>query len=158
MVELIRICWTDIHYSHCTKMKFSIKDLFSKCDQIRRKLWIWSHLLKKSLIMENFVFYAVSVLDRKIPFLDKFSPKISVGTLTNSDVLNSMVIFNYTILHWQYFFWTSLLQKNQNCLLQLKFSIYLNSKMLNLMVMFIYFVLDRKDSFWANLVQKINIA
>ena len=25
------------------KMKFSIKDLFSKCDQIRRKLWIWSH-------------------------------------------------------------------------------------------------------------------
>ena len=35
-------------------MKFSIKDFFSKCDQIRRKL----HLLKKSL-MENFIFYAV---------------------------------------------------------------------------------------------------
>ena len=34
------------------KMKFSIKDFFSKCDQIRRKLWIWSHLLKKFL-MEN---------------------------------------------------------------------------------------------------------
>ena len=32
------------------KMKFSIKDFFSKCDQIRRKLQIWSHLLKKSLI------------------------------------------------------------------------------------------------------------
>ena len=31
------------------KMKFSIKDLFSKCDQIRRKQQIWSHLLKKSL-------------------------------------------------------------------------------------------------------------
>ena len=29
------------------KMKFSIKDFFSKCDQIRRKLRIWSHLLKK---------------------------------------------------------------------------------------------------------------
>ena len=29
------------------KMKFSIKDFFSKYDQIRRKLWIWSHLLKK---------------------------------------------------------------------------------------------------------------
>ena len=37
------------------KMKFSIKDLFCKCDQIRRKLRIWSHLLKKSLI-ENFTF------------------------------------------------------------------------------------------------------
>ena len=36
-------------------MKFSVKDFFSKCDQISRKLWIWSHLLKKSL-MENFIF------------------------------------------------------------------------------------------------------
>ena len=39
-------------------MKFSTMDLFSKCDQIRRKLRIWSHLLKKSL-MENLIFYAV---------------------------------------------------------------------------------------------------
>ena len=40
------------------KMKFSIKDLFSKCDQIRGKLPIWSHLLKKSLT-EKFIFCAV---------------------------------------------------------------------------------------------------
>ena len=40
------------------KMTFSIKDFFIKCDQIRRKLWIWSHLLKKPL-MENFIFCAV---------------------------------------------------------------------------------------------------
>ena len=39
-------------------MKFSIKDFFSKRDQIRRKLRIWSPLLKKSL-MENFIFCAV---------------------------------------------------------------------------------------------------
>ena len=45
--------------SHCSKMKFSITDFFNKCDQIRRKLRIWSHLLKKSL-MENFIFFAVS--------------------------------------------------------------------------------------------------
>ena len=32
------------------KMKFFIKDLFSECDEIRRKLWIWSHLLKKYLM------------------------------------------------------------------------------------------------------------
>ena len=38
------------------KTKFSIKDFFVKCDQIRRKLWIWSHLLKKSSLMENFIF------------------------------------------------------------------------------------------------------
>ena len=40
------------------KMKFSIKDFFSKCDQIRSFLRIWTHLLKKSLI-ENFIFCAV---------------------------------------------------------------------------------------------------
>ena len=42
------------------KMKFSIKDSFGKCDQIRRKRQIWSHLLQKSL-MENFTFCAVNV-------------------------------------------------------------------------------------------------
>ena len=40
------------------KMKFSIKDFFSKCDQIPRELRIWLHLLNKSL-MENFIFCAV---------------------------------------------------------------------------------------------------
>ena len=44
------------------KMKFSITDFFSKCGQIRRKLQIWSHLLKKSL-MEKFIFCAVEVGD-----------------------------------------------------------------------------------------------
>ena len=39
-------------------MKFSIKDIFSKCDQIPSFLRIWSHLLKKSL-MGNFIFCAV---------------------------------------------------------------------------------------------------
>ena len=34
------------------KIKFSITDFFNKCDQILRKLRIWSYLLKKSL-MEN---------------------------------------------------------------------------------------------------------
>ena len=40
------------------KIKLTIQDFFSKCDQIRRKLRIWLHLLKKSL-MENFIFSAV---------------------------------------------------------------------------------------------------
>ena len=59
-----------INYSYCDKrekrlthltaqkMKFSITDFFSKCDQIRSFLQIWSHLLKKS-VMENFNFCAV---------------------------------------------------------------------------------------------------
>ena len=48
-----------ILYTLHKKIKFSIKDFFSKCDQIRRNLRIWSHLLKKS-IMENFIFCAVT--------------------------------------------------------------------------------------------------
>ena len=52
--------------NHCfytaQKIKFSIKDFFSKCDQIRRKLRIWSHLLKKSL-MESFIFCALLLSD-----------------------------------------------------------------------------------------------
>ena len=46
--------------STAQKMKFSIKDFFSKCDQIRSFLWIWSHLLKKFL-MENFIFCPVII-------------------------------------------------------------------------------------------------
>ena len=45
---------------HC-KRKFSITDFFSKCDQIRRKLRICSHLLKKS-VMENFIFFCEVLL------------------------------------------------------------------------------------------------
>ena len=47
---------------HCTaeKMKFSIKDFFSRCDRIRRKLQIRSHLLKKSSI-GNFIFSVASL-------------------------------------------------------------------------------------------------
>ena len=46
--------------NHTTqKMKFSIKDFSSKCDQIRWKLRIISHLLEQSL-MGNFIFCAVS--------------------------------------------------------------------------------------------------
>ena len=45
--------------ANCTaqKIKFFVMDFFSKCDQFRSFLWIWSHLLKKFL-MEKFIFSA----------------------------------------------------------------------------------------------------
>ena len=43
------------------KRKFSIKGFFSKCELIRGKLWILSHLLNKSL-MENFIFCVVTLI------------------------------------------------------------------------------------------------
>ena len=53
---MILIKWK--YNANCTaqKMKFSTKDFFSKCDQIRRNLGIWLHLLKKYLT-KNFNFF-----------------------------------------------------------------------------------------------------
>ena len=58
------------------KMKFSIKDFFGKCDQIHRKLRIWSHLLKKYLI-ENLIFCAeyknvVKALEHSLIYRDHY--------------------------------------------------------------------------------------
>ena len=49
--EKIKIRYYEDFFNTAQKMKFSIKDFFSKCDQIRRKL-------RKTLI-ENFIFCAV---------------------------------------------------------------------------------------------------
>ena len=62
-------------YSTARKMKFSINDFFSKCDQILR---IWSHLLKKSL-MENFIFCAV--------FLEEMNSEILKIDIDNANSL-----------------------------------------------------------------------
>ena len=43
-----------ISYSTVEKVKFYVKDFLSKYDKIHKKLRIWSHLLRNSL-MENFV-------------------------------------------------------------------------------------------------------
>ena len=54
-------------------MNFSMKDFFSKRDQIR-KLRIWSHLPKESLI-KNFIFSVVIHSTLAIAFFIKFSLK-----------------------------------------------------------------------------------
>ena len=53
---MYEICWK-LAKNTAQKMKFSIKDFFIKCDQIRSFLRNRSHLLKKSL-MENLIFCA----------------------------------------------------------------------------------------------------
>ena len=51
-ITIATICTNicNIHHvmDHCKKMKFFIKDFFSKCDQIRSFLRNYSHLLEKS--------------------------------------------------------------------------------------------------------------
>ena len=48
-----------IHNNTSDFTKFSMKDFFNKCDPIRRKLRIWSNLLKKPST-EKFTFCEVS--------------------------------------------------------------------------------------------------
>ena len=69
------------------KLKFSITDFFSKYDQIRRKLRICSHLLKKS-VLENFIFCAVyvTVSDSKL-----------LQLISNSAIIKMLCLLKYEI-------------------------------------------------------------
>ena len=88
------------------KMKFSMTDFFSKCDQIRSFLRIWSHLLKK-LVMENFIFctllFQSNVVTQNMMFLIK-SVVALVNTMTchvnytrEKVVLVAVVITKWTL-------------------------------------------------------------
>ena len=81
------------------KEKFSIKEFFSKCDQIRIFLRIWSHLLKKSL-MEKFIFFCSDIyfyaiycyfsITVKREYLEKF---MAIG-------ISSTCLFEYIWNKW----------------------------------------------------------
>ena len=53
----------NLPHSTAKKMKFSIKNFFSKCDQVRRNLWIF---------MENFIFCTVQYFRSKCLLLLSF--------------------------------------------------------------------------------------
>ena len=57
-VELKEVQSTIFNFPTAQILKLSIVDFFSKCDQIRNLLRIWSHLLKKPL-MEILIFCVV---------------------------------------------------------------------------------------------------
>ena len=62
----------DVENNSTRKMKSSINNFFSKCDHIRRKLRIWSHLLKKS-------FCAVKFVNQSLLFNKKKKLKLAVN-------------------------------------------------------------------------------
>ena len=66
-------------------MKFTIKNFFSKCDQLSRKLRIWSHLLNKSLV-KNFIFCAKANFFQGIG-LHIIQLDINYGLLSKTDHL-----------------------------------------------------------------------
>ena len=66
-------------------MKFSIKDFFSKWDQMRRKLWIWSHLLKQFLMENSFFVQWLNICNS---FIEIFS---SLEKWTSKTLIRSPV-------------------------------------------------------------------
>ena len=114
------------------KMKFSIKVFFSKCDQICSFLWIWSHLMKKSLT--KFSFFAqlgtqtlvTWTLDRKMRTLD------SIGKWGLSNHLDT----RDTLFTWLHFF--SALFNYPLCLLNFHCTIFLYLSQLFYILMFLF--------------------
>ena len=97
---------------HCTKMKFSIKDFFCKCDQICSFLRIWLHLLKKFL-MENFIFCAVFEVNKKTQALKVRKALTAKMWKEKEDSLwiqiqHSLMFFNFgtEIHHYVYYYIT----------------------------------------------------
>ena len=64
------------------EMKFSIKGFFSDCDQIRKKLQIWSHLLKKSW-MGNFIFVQCRAVSSQLVTLVTYVKYLNSDLITN---------------------------------------------------------------------------
>ena len=81
---------------------------------------------------------------------------LKFSTWINSNMQNSMVMFNFFIFDWNYPFGGNLVQKkNQICLFKLNFGTQTNSNMQNSMMRFILSATDFKYHFTVNLVQKI---
>ena len=85
------------------KTKSFIKDFFGKCDQIHRKLRIWSYLLKKSLI-ESFIFCAVIVFNSsklKVQSCKLYDNKymIALTQITNNEIFAFIVVLVFKLLN-----------------------------------------------------------
>ena len=81
--------------STAQKIKFSIKDFLSKCEQIRSFLRIWSHLLKKSL-MENFIFVQCTTMQVLVSLVLKNC------TLASWELNDEINVFNWRMFSYKY--------------------------------------------------------
>ena len=91
------------------KMKFSVKDFFSRCNQICSFLRLWSRLLKKSLI-ENSIFYAVGISGINLfSQISQPTSKVNIGkTRTTSETCSKLIKIPEKCHwhHWSIYFTT----------------------------------------------------
>ena len=89
-----------LQVNHYSKMKFSISDFFSKWNQIRSFLRIWSYLLKKSL-MEKSIFCTVWVCNIYLPIkLFVLAPKDLLEDFL--DLLEDNSYLKSSANYWKY--------------------------------------------------------
>ena len=98
-----------------------------------------------------------------VPFLQKFDPKfqsslikVEIGTQTNSNMQNLMVIFHVSVLDWKHLYWKSW-SENQNCQFKLKFDTQTHSSMQNERLVLTFCALEQKYIFWVSFIQKLKI-
>ena len=120
----------------------------------------------------------------EVPFFGKFDSKIQnsqlklkFGTQTNSNMQNSMVIFNFSVLNWKYTFWANLVtlwrcslflfqtrnflfeqiwSKKSRLQFKLKFGTKTNANM-QIQWCFSSFLFRLKYLFLGNSIQKLNV-
>ena len=104
------------------KVKFSIKGFFSKCDQVRSCLRIWSHLLKKSW-MENFIFWAVSVMTliaKLLTRIDRETVYNYISTIFNNKI--TLLSCTYLLQYHTYWLFCHLQMYEWKCLWKLSWT------------------------------------
>ena len=86
--QVLQTLLSDFRIFNAQNLNFSIKDFFSKCDQICSFLLIWSNLLKKSL-MEYLIFL---YSDPSIQNFEKCSVKTICRVCLANDEQNSLAL------------------------------------------------------------------
>ena len=80
------------------KVKFSIKDFFSKCYQIRRRIWIWSHLLRK-ILNAKLHFLCSVYLAKEKSTLKFFKSKLTYLVKTDFLYIKMLILMSILVCH-----------------------------------------------------------
>ena len=106
----------------------------------------------------------MTLFGSEIFFLEKFGPKklnclfkIKFGTQTCSNMLDSMMMFKFSLLDEKWSFLGMFSPKNYNWLFKMKFGTLINLNMLNLSWSRLFYFRPEILFLWANLIKKFEI-
>ena len=82
-----------------------------------------------------------------VQYIKNCQLKVKFGTLTTSNMQNSMMMFIFSVFNQKYPFWAKLVQKNQNCQFKMKHGSQTNSNIQNSMMVSFYLFQTRNIFF-----------